>query len=432
MSDESPLFRREVTAAQSQQWMGAIRLTRPISAWFIAISATLISVALIAFIYFGSMTKKARITGVTLPEGGSISLLATNAGVIKRQLIKEGEAVQAGQALFELATEHNNGQGELSELVAQQLQARQQSLESEQRQRLQQTNEKKQAIQLHLRNLETEATQLDQEITLAQRRHNLAQESLSKFQRLQTSGYVSEAQTQQKQEDLIDIDTRLSSLQRNKLQLTANQLALKAEYADLTNSLANDQAQLDRSLASLQQEMVENSNRKANFITAPETGIVTTINFQSGQSIAAGQSLATLIPHQAQLEAQLYAPSHAAGFVSPGQTVLIRYQAFPYQKFGLQKGTVIDVSKTPFAPSELPPNLASTILSNAQQNIQGFNSNEALYRIKVKLEKQNIQGYGQTQALKPGMTLEADVLQDSRKIWEWVLEPLLAVANRTT
>jgi multidrug efflux pump subunit AcrA (membrane-fusion protein) len=130
-----------------------------------------------------------------------------------------------------------------------------------------------------------------------------------------------------------------------------------------------------------------------------------------------------------QLEAHLYAPSRTAGFVAKGQQVLIRYQAYPYQKFGLQQGTVIDISKTPFAPNELPPNLASTILSNAQQSILGFNSNEALYRIKVRLDKQTINAYGQMQSLKPGMTLEADVLQDKRRIWEWVMEPVLAVSN---
>jgi membrane fusion protein len=68
-------------------------------------------------------------------------------------------------------------------------------------------------------------------------------------------------------------------------------------------------------------------------------------------------------------------------------------------------------------------------LSNAQQNIQGFNSNEALYRIKVTLEKQSIDAYGQPQSLKPGMTLEADILQDRRKIWEWIIEPVLAVSQ---
>lgn len=74
--------------------------------------------------------------------------------------------------------------------------------------------------------------------------------------------------------------------------------------------------------------------------------------------------------------------------------------------------------------------MASTILSNAQQNIQGFNSNEALYRIKVKLDKQSIEAYGVAQHLKSGMTLEADVVQDRRKIWEWVLEPAIAMAHR--
>ncbi len=150
--------------------------------------------------------------------------------------------------------------------------------------------------------------------------------------------------------------------------------------------------------------------------------------------------LATLIPGKKDgasdsadsglLEAHLYAPSRSAGFVAIGQQVLIRYQAYPYQKFGLHLGTVIDISKTPFAPSELPASLASTILSNAQQNIQGFNSNEALYRIKVRLDTQTIAAYGQLQNLKPGMTLEADVLQDKRRIWEWIAEPVLAVAHQ--
>lgn len=113
-----------------------------------------------------------------------------------------------------------------------------------------------------------------------------------------------------------------------------------------------------------------------------------------------------------------------------GQTVLIRYQAYPYQNFGLYEGRVIDVSQTPFAPNELPSNVASTILSNAQQNILGFNSNEALYRIKVRPAALSINAYGRLQRLKPAMTLEADVLQDKRKIWKWIIEPILAVAHK--
>ncbi|MFZ6654197.1 secretion protein HlyD [Undibacterium sp. TJN19] len=110
---------------------------------------------------------------------------------------------------------------------------------------------------------------------------------------------------------------------------------------------------------------------------------------------------------------------------------MIRYAAFHYQKFGLHSATVTDVSRTPFAPAELPAHLATTILSNAQQSIIGFNTNEALYRIKVRLHEQSINAYGQAKMLKPGMTPEAGVIQDKRRIWGCVLEPVLAINRRT-
>ncbi|MDE2430981.1 MAG: HlyD family efflux transporter periplasmic adaptor subunit, partial [Burkholderiales bacterium] len=388
---------------------------------------------------------------------------APNSGVLVQSFVREGAQVIAGQPLFEISTERRGEQGEITVLVAQQLAARQHSLETEQRLRTSQANEKKQAITLHLNNLATEAAQLEQEIMLAKRRQTLAQQSLATYQTLQKNGYVSATQTQQKQEDLIDIATRLSNLQRSQLQLQANQLALRAEQNDVGAGLATDLAQLQRAMSSLQQDIAENRNRQASLITATQAGILTGITNQAGQAINAGQVLATLIPQSANsaicldsitqsdhlptlatgtkqtatkpscngntLEVHLYAPSRTAGFIAVGQPVLIRYQAYPYQKFGLQQGIVTDISKTPFAPNELPQSQASTILSNAQQTLLGFNSSEALYRIKVRLEKQSINAYGQEQLLKPGMTLEADVLQDRRKIWEWVLEPVIAVAH---
>lgn len=130
---------------------------------------------------------------------------------------------------------------------------------------------------------------------------------------------------------------------------------------------------------------------------------------------------------QRPLEAMLYAPSRTAGFIKPGQKVLIRYQAFPYQKFGLHPGSIVDVSRTPFASTDIPANIAGTVLGNVSR---AGHSNESLYRIRVKLDRQTIQVYGSAQSLKPGMTLEADILQDNRKIWEWIAEPLLAIAPR--
>jgi hypothetical protein len=51
-------------------------------------------------------------------------------------------------------------------------------------------------------------------------------------------------------------------------------------------------------------------------------------------------------------------------------------------------------------------------------------------RIKVQLDAQALSAYGKQQMLKPGMALEADVVQDRRAVWEWVFEPLLATGSR--
>lgn len=371
---------------------------------------------------------------MVIPRGGSLSVSSPDTGIITRIRVKEGQQVTIGQALFELSTERQSTNGELTALIARQLASRTQSLHAERRLRITQHQERKAAIVQRLESLEAEGHQLSQEIALAKRRHDLAQQSLATYQSLQSSGFVSAAQTQEKQENLIDLSARLTALIRTNVQLQSNRQQLKADLQALATSLATDLAQLERSEAMVQQEIAENSNRKSLVVTAPQDGTVTTITYQPGQAVSIGQTLATLIPSNMtserlgpELEVHLYAPSRKSGFVAPGQTVMMRYEAFPYQKFGLHRGVVMDVSRTPFAPSDLPPNLASTILSNAQQNTPGFN--EALYRIRVRPERQEIIAYGLKHSLKPGMTLEAEVIQDNRKIWEWVAAPLLAITR---
>ena len=159
-------------------------------------------------------------------------------------------------------------------------------------------------------------------------------------------------------------------------------------------------------------------------------GMVTARTFSVGQGVQAGHTLLTLIPQTlqdaangqpAELRAQLYAPSRTAGFIEPGQTVWLRYAAYPYQTFGMAPGEIEAVSRTPINPQDLPAGQAQALLAAAQVN-------EPLYRIDVRIQHQHIVAYGERQWLKPGMALEADVIQDRRAVWEWVMEPVLAVS----
>lgn len=251
----------------------------------------------------------------------------------------------------------------------------------------------------------------------------LARNTLARNEQLAKEGFVAAAQVQIRQEELIDADGRLQSVQRGRLSLQQDLRSAQGELTAMDAQLKTELNQLARSRSSLEQEASENAARKSTVITAPYAGTVTALNLKVGQSVQLGQNLATLVPTgksgEDALQAQLFAPSRTAGFVQPGQTVYLRYGAYPYQKFGLHTGRITSVSATPFAPSELPPNLAQQLVAQA-------GSNEALYRINVHLGDQSIRAHGENIDLKPGLTLEADVLQERRKIWEWVLEPVLA------
>jgi membrane fusion protein len=175
-------------------------------------------------------------------------------------------------------------------------------------------------------------------------------------------------------------------------------------------------------VATLAQEAAENEARRTQVITAARDGTVTLLALSAGQPVQPGQLLASIAPAGTPLQAHLFAPSRVVGFVAVGQEVRLRYAAFPYQKFGLQHGRVASVSRSPVAPAQLPAALAHLA--------RGTGAPEALYRLTIDLASQQVVAYGEAAPLKAGMTLDAAVIQDRRRVIEWLFEPLIGAAQR--
>ena len=170
-------------------------------------------------------------------------------------------------------------------------------------------------------------------------------------------------------------------------------------------------------MASLEQERVERDLQYRAAIVSPVDGTVATLLVEPGQNVVPGMALASLIPAGSALEAHLYSPSRAIGFVREGQEVLLRFHAYPYQKFGMKSGRVTAVARNAMPPPELgfvPPD----------------GGREPLYRIKVALDSQSMPAYGREEPLQAGMQVDADVLLDRRRLIEWIFEPLLSLAGR--
>ncbi|CAM4215372.1 HlyD family secretion protein [Roseateles saccharophilus] len=423
------LFREEVLEAQRDQFLGTIRIGRPLSFTLVTTTSLAMAAALVAFAYWGEVARKATVPGVLLPVGGLINISAPQAGVLAQVLVQEGDIVEAGQPIARLRNDRITATGDAAAINAQALQARRDSLSTEHRLTEQGLRQRQESIAQRLQNLQAEERQAQSELETSRLRVQLAVKSLERQQDLAKGGFVAAAQVQAKQEDLLDLQLRQRSAERSLQGLWRDLETTKADKLSAETQAKTTLTQLARALAALDQEVTENDSRNGLTLTAPQAARVSALTLNTGQAVQAGQTVASLMPspkngnsNLAELQAQLFAPSRTAGFVQKGQAVYLRYAAFPYQKFGMARGDVVAVSRSPIAPQDLPVGQSQALLTAAQ-------ANEPMYRITVRLFAQSINTYDKQTPLAAGMSLDADIRQESRKVWEWLLEPALAVAG---
>jgi membrane fusion protein len=72
--------------------------------------------------------------------------------------------------------------------------------------------------------------------------------------------------------------------------------------------------------------------------------------------------------------------------------------------------------------------LAISRAALAASSVRG-DSPGPLYQVLVSLEAQDVIAYGEPRDLRAGMAVEADVLLETRRLYEWVLEPLLSLTG---
>jgi membrane fusion protein len=401
---------------------GNVLLARPLSYSCLTLLFVAVAAGIVIFFALFSYTRKAHVPGVLLPAQGLIRVLPAQPAVVAERRVREGQAVKAGDVLFVLKSERSTaGTGNVEKAVASLLQMRRDSFSDEQEQLRLQANQRMQAAERRAEDFKADIKRIEEQMVLQQRRISLAEEALQRYTDLQASKFVSAVQVQEKQVDVLDQQQRLADLRRAKAASERELATAQATLRDLQLQARRDQQAGERSMAALEQDLTENEARREIVVRAPQDGTVTAITAEPGQWASGNQALAFILPAGSELEAELYAPSRSAGFVRPGMDVLLRYQAYSYQKFGQARGRVREVSSTAMRPEELP--LPGATLSAGA-------ASEPLYRVRVKLDRQTVRAYGVEQALKSGMVLDASVLLEQRRLYEWVLEPLYTISGR--
>lgn len=420
---EQPMFRAAALDANKSQWLGGIVLVRPLSLRLLTVVAVACALLICVFFIWGSYTKRSTLIGQLVPDSGLIKVYVPQLGIVQEKRVAEGQRVHAGDVLYVLSSDRQSQtQGSIQASISQQISARRALLRDELEKTRHQHSDEREALELRIGNTAAELEKLDGLLQSQRARVQLSEDSRSRYAGLLRQDYISREQLQQKEEDLLDQRSRLQGLERERIGVVRSLASLREDLRALAFKHQSLLSQIERSISSVEQELTESEAKRLLTILAPHAGIATALIAEVGQAVDGSRPLLSIVPEGAKLQAHLYAPSRAVGFIRPGETVMLRYQAYPYQKFGHARGTVFAVAKT-----ALPAKEISALGTVADANGGG---NEPIYLVSVELGSQQITAYGQVHDLQAGMLLEADVLQDRRRLYEWVLEPLFSVTGK--
>lgn len=418
----SHLFRKEVFVAQQNKWTGQVVLTRPFSFLFLTFCAFLIALCIIIFLIFGSYTNKTTVEGQLLPTMGVVRVYSSDIGTITHKFVEDGNFVKAGEPLFKLSTSRFGEKGNVQAKLAAEANLKK-TLALQELERLKRIHQNEQKnVHNNIHRLNNQLENIKQQITGQNRQIRLAEKTLNKNKFLASQGAVSQQDKMTAESHLLEQRSRLESLKLEQNNAIRELDEQKITLSSLPERHKTELSQLNRAITEMNQEILDFDLKSEQTIRASKSGYISTINVDIGQQVEPSKLLLSIVPEQTELVANLYIPSKAVGFIKPKDKVVLRYQAYPYQKFGHATGEIISVARTALGKQELSG--LGIIFTNPTL------LNEPAYLVKVKLEKQTIKAYGENKPLQIGMILEADILHERKKLYEWVLDPLYSISGK--
>jgi len=357
------------------------------------------------------------VNGWLIPDQGLIRATASASGFIQTVLVKEGDVVERGARLAEIRMGTETATGNVGERQTQQLQAEAEAARTKAQNQIERLDAESEQATARLAKLRIELEQVQTQSGLQERRLELARQEAARGEEVAAKGLLTLRERDARRTAALTVEQELAGQRR--------QIAgIERELSDVTARIAaivieKDTARADSrtAAANLEQRLIDAEARRVQVVVAPVAGRIAVLPVAVGQAVIAGSTVAVEIPGGAKLEAELLAPSSAAGFIRAGQEARLMLHAFPHQRFGAVKGEIKAISNTVLGPTEI--------------SIPGLKIDEPVFRVRVSLASDQVQAYGEAIPLQPGMLLTADVVFDRRSLIQWLFDPLFAAARRS-
>lgn len=409
------MFRAESLQERQTIWLGRYTLALGLPAAVSSMASIVMVVAAAALITYGSYARRVELHGVVLPSTGLVQVASPVAGWVETLSVHDGDSVASGTPLYVLNTDTTTRKGDTQQQILQALAAQRSMLLFQINRKTEITDQQDAELHLKIKNLAAQIEQMDVQITVKDAFVRKLTEDFADYSTFVAKGIGNLNERQIQQQNWMRSKDELEELKSRALRLQGEQIEMQARLGTLHLQSENEIDAMRAKLSDLDQQIANSEAKHSIEIVSPASGRVTAISSHPGQVVPNGARMLTIVPSEERLQAELLAPSTSIGFLRPAQRVLLRYNSFPYQKFGQYWGTVTEISHAALQTEEL-----KTLIPQMPPADQA----KTFYRVIVAPDRPSVMAYGRSEPLQPSMQVDARVLLDRRPIYQWILAPL--------
>ncbi len=370
------------------------------------------------FLSLGEYARKETVSGYLEPTTGFVDIYNnSNANVVQQVYVQNGQWVEKGTPLVELASPQARLDGQdVGVAILAELESRENSVVEQLEQNEIYFEREAARLGQQEQQLMAELVQQQQLRTLQQARVGVNAQMLSAMNKLRATGGVSEFRLLQVTAEKLEQEKEMVTITQRLAQLDSALTSLRVDLVQLPGERLRRASQLWLQKSTIRQQIQETAAQRERLILAPVSGEVSGLQAHAGVSVVPGLPLLSLVSNSANLHSVLLVPSTAAGFLTPNQPVRLMFDAYPYQQFGTHPAVLQSVSASPIAAGDL----------RAPISVQG-----PVFVASAALSSNRITVMGESRLLQPGLLLRADIVLEKRSLFDWLLAPLYSLRGRT-
>ena len=416
------IYRKEAIEYKKYHWKGKALLLAGMPAWLITLLACTFLIVLIFMLIFFNYTQRINVYGEVVTFPHSINVFAPQQGFVVKQFVNIGDVVKKGTPLYELDVSRHTTSGNVSlamtEVIDEKI--------SNAKEIIQKITENKKetvdALNDQLTSVESSLHETVRMLANTQAGLKKMRTNLSSYDDYLKKGLITKDQYNYQHNLYFQQQSSYQSLTSQKMQLETQLTQLKSDMvtksADFDNQISSQKNQIN----DYKNQRVESSANDNAIIKATADGKIESLAVTSGQMVDRGSSLAQIKPiGNVEYYLMLWLPNNSIPYIKVGDTINIRYEAFPSDKFGQFPGKVAAISTVPASRQELQEYNNVGNAAN-QQDI-------TLYKALVSIEDSSFRYNDKVLTLSNGLKAEATVFLEERPLYMWMFTPFYKISH---